>query len=77
MKGTPVSQIFYLKNRDPDRWSDVKSYNNIQISLSKMTDTQLLNEPRSDPKMLASISREIPELNCLPQLEKEENSRKN
>ena len=75
MKDTPVSKTFYLKNRDPNHWPDVKSFNNIQIGLSKITDSQFLNELRSGTAMLSSIALEIPELNQLLQLEKEENYR--
>ena len=48
MSGNPVSQIFFLKNRDPNRWNDVKSINHLQLSVSKMTDSQLLQELKSD-----------------------------
>ena len=54
---------FFLKNRDPDRWSDVKSVNAVQINISKMTDTQLLEELRSDPVMSKSLQSFIPQLN--------------
>ena len=53
---------FFLKNRDPDRWSDVKSVNAVQINVGKMTDTQLLEELRSDPRVYAAITRQMPEL---------------
>ena len=36
MNGNPVSQIFFLKNRDPNRWNDVKSINHLQLNVSKM-----------------------------------------
>ena len=62
MKGTPVSQIFYLKNRDPDRWSDVKSVNAVQINVSKLSDSQLLEELRTDPVLSASLVSMIPQL---------------
>ena len=62
MKGIPVSQIFYLKNRDADRWSDVKSVNAVQINVSKLSDSQLLEELRTDPVLSASLVSMIPQL---------------
>ena len=54
--------MFLFKNRDPDRWSDVKYVNAVQINVGKMTDTQLLEELRSDPRVYAAITRQMPEL---------------
>ena len=54
--------MFFLKNRDPDRWSDVKSVNAVQIKVGKMSDTQLLEELRSDPNVYATITSQMPEL---------------
>ena len=51
----------------------MKSVNAVQINLSRMTDSQLVNELRSEPSLLSAIIREIPELNQLPQIEEEEN----
>ena len=62
MSGSTGAACFYLKNRDPDRWSDVKSVNALQINVGKMTDTQLLEELRSDPRVYAAITRQMPEL---------------
>ena len=62
MSGTPVAQIFYLKNRAPNEWADVQSVNKVQINLSRMSDTELLNELREDPGLAASISAFLPEL---------------
>ena len=39
LNGSTGAACFFLKNRDPDRWSDVKSVNAVQINVSKMTDT--------------------------------------
>ena len=61
--GSTGAACFFLKNRDPDRWSDVKSVNAVQINVSKMTDTQLLDELRSDPVMSKSLQSFIPQLN--------------
>ena len=62
LNGSTGAACFFLKNRDPDRWSDVKSVNAVQINVSKMTDTQLLEELRSDPRVYAAITRQMPEL---------------
>ena len=63
LNGSTGAACFFLKNRDPDRWSDVKSVNAVQINISKMTDTQLLDELRSDPVMSKSLESFIPQLN--------------
>ena len=63
LAGSTGAACFFLKNRDPDRWSDVKSVNAVQINISKMTDTQLLEELRSDPVMSKSLQSFIPQLN--------------
>ena len=44
-----------------DRWSDVKSVNAVQINVGKMSDTQLLEELRSDPNVYAAITSQMPE----------------
>ena len=62
LNGSTGAACFFLKNRDPDRWSDVKSVNAVQINISKMTDTQLLEELRSDPVMSKSLQSFIPQL---------------
>ena len=63
LSGSTGAACFYLKNRDPDRWSDVKSVNAVQINVGKMTDTQLLEELRSDPVISKSLQSFIPQLN--------------
>ena len=63
LNGSTGAACFFLKNLDPDRWSDVKSVNAVQINISKMTDTQLLEELRSDPVMSKSLQSFIPQLN--------------
>ena len=63
LNGSTGAACFFLKNRDPDRWSDVKSVNAVQINISKMRDTQLLDELRSDPVMSKSLQSLIPQLN--------------
>ena len=62
MSGSTGAACFYLKNRDPDRWSDVKSVNAVQINVGKMTDTQLLEELRSDPTTMRSLMSMLPQL---------------
>ena len=62
LNGSTGAACFFLKNRDPDRWSDVKSVNALQINISKMTDTQLLDELRSNPVMSKSLQSFIPQL---------------
>ena len=63
LNGSTGAACFFLKNRDPDRWSDIKSVNAVQINISKMTDTQLLEELRSDPVVSKSLQSFIPQLN--------------
>ena len=62
LSGSTGAACFYLKNRDPDRWSDVKSVNAVQINVGKMSDTQLLEELRSDPVISKSLQSFIPQL---------------
>lgn len=62
LNGSTGAACFFLKNRDPDRWSDVKSVNAVQINISKMTDTQLLEELRSDPTTMRSLMSMLPRL---------------
>ena len=62
LNGSTGAACFYLKNRDPDRWSDVKSVNAVQINVGKMTDTQLLEELRSDPTTMRSLMSMLPRL---------------
>ena len=62
LNGNRGAACFFLKNRDPDRWSDVKSVNAVQINISKMTDTQLLEELRSDPTTMRSFMSMLPQL---------------
>ena len=62
LNGSTGAACFFLKNRDPHRWSDIKSVNAVQINISKMTDTQLLEELRSDPVVSKSLQSFIPQL---------------
>ena len=62
LAGSTRAACFFLKNRDPDRWSDVKSVNAVQINVSKLSDSQLLEEIRSDPVITNSLQSVIPQL---------------
>ena len=62
LNGSTGEACFFLKNGDPDRWSDVKSVNALQINVGKMTDTQLLEELRSDPAKMRSLLSMLPQL---------------
>ena len=58
LAGSTGAACVFLKNRDPVRWSDVKSVNAEQINLSRMTDSQLANELRSEPSLMSAINRD-------------------
>ena len=60
--GNPVSQIFFQKNRDPNRWNDVKSINQLQLNVGRMSDTELLQELKSDPVLSNTFQNIIPQL---------------
>ena len=62
LAGSTGATCFFLKNRDPDRWSHVKSVNAVQINVSKLSDSQLLEEIRSDPGITNSLQSVIPQL---------------
>ena len=62
LAGSTGAACFFIKNRDPDRWSDVKSVNAVQINVSKLSDSQLLEEIRSDPVITNSLQSVIPQL---------------
>ena len=54
--------------------SDDWAFTKVGIPKDKIENTsQLVNELRSEPSLLSSIIREIPELNQLPQMKEEEN----
>ena len=62
LAGSTGAACFFLKNRDTDRWSDVKSVYAVQINVSKLSDSQLLEEIRSDPGITNSLQSVIPQL---------------
>ena len=51
--GSVPAQIFYLKNRDQENWSDVQAHN-VSV-VAKLSDSQLLDEVRSDPKLIEAL----------------------
>ena len=61
MNGTPAAQIFYLKNMAPEQWADVQSIK-VQVNVSKLSDSQLLEELRQDPAILQTLKHVIPQL---------------
>ena len=52
-KGSVPAQIFYLKNRDQENWSDIQAHN-VSV-VAKLSDSQLLEEVRSDPKLIEAL----------------------
>ena len=57
VKGSVPAQIFYLKNRDQENWSDVQAHN-VSV-VAKMSDSQLLDEVRSDPKLIEALETSV------------------
>jgi len=57
IKGSVPAQIFYLKNRDQENWSDVQAHN-VSV-VAKLSDSQLLEEVRSDPKLIEALETSI------------------
>ena len=55
--GSVPAQIFYLKNRDQENWSDVQAHN-VSV-VAKMSDSQLLDEVRSDPKLIEALETSV------------------
>jgi len=53
VKGSVPAQIFYLKNRDSENWADVQAHN-VSV-VSKMSDSQLLDEVKSDPTLARAL----------------------
>ena len=60
IKGSVPAQIFYLKNRDQENWSDVQAHN-VSV-VAKLSDSQLLEEVRSDPKLIEALDGGIESL---------------
>ena len=53
---------FFLKNRRPETWNnDVQSQAQIQINLSRLNDSQLLDELRGDASLLNAVGGRIPQ----------------
>jgi len=57
VKGSVPAQIFYLKNRDQENWSDVQAHN-VSV-VAKLSDSQLLDEVRSDPKLIEALETSV------------------
>jgi hypothetical protein len=57
VKGSVPAQIFYLKNRDQDNWSDVQAHN-VSV-VAKLSDSQLLEEVKSDPKLIEALETSV------------------
>jgi len=60
MKGVPVSQIFWLKNRAPDQWQDTINQKHSIEAVNKLSDTQLLDEIRKDESIASQVSGLLP-----------------
>ena len=59
--GNTHATMFYLKNRAPDQWAnDIQNVAKIQVNLSRISDSELLNELREDPALLNAVN--IPQL---------------
>ena len=56
-KGSVPAQIFYLKNRDQENWSDVQAHN-VSV-VAKLSDSQLIDEVRSDPKLIEALETSV------------------
>ena len=57
VKGSVPAQIFYLKNRDQENWSDVQAHN-VSV-VAKLSDSQLIDEVRSDPKLIEALETSV------------------
>ena len=57
VKGSVPAQIFYLKNRDQDNWSDIQAHN-VSV-VAKLSDSQLLEEVKSDPKLIEALETSV------------------
>ena len=57
VKGSVPAQIFYLKNRDQENWSDVQAHN-VSV-VAKLSDSQLLEEVKSDPKLIEALETSV------------------
>ena len=60
LKGVPVSQIFWLKNRAPDQWQDPINQKHSIEAVNKLSATQLLDEIRKDESIASQVSGLLP-----------------
>ena len=61
LAGSVGASCFYLKNRDSDNWTDTQSIK-AEINVSKLSDSQLLDELRQDPVIVQNLKHFIPQL---------------
>ena len=61
LAGSTGAACFYLKNRDSENWTDTQSIK-AEINLSKLSDSQLLDELRQDPVIVQNLKHFIPQL---------------
>jgi hypothetical protein len=48
--------------KQSNRWNDVKSINQLQLNVGRMSDTELLQELKSDPVLSNTFQKIIPQL---------------
>ena len=61
LSGSVGAACFYLKNRDSENWTDTQSIK-AEINVSKLSDSQLLDELRQDPVIVQNLKHFIPQL---------------
>ena len=61
LAGSTGAACFYLKNRDSENWTDTQSIK-AEINVSKLSDSQLLDELRQDPVIVQNLKHFIPQL---------------
>jgi len=57
LKGSVPAQIFILKNRDPDQWNQEAKRVRMEMEVTKMSDSQLLNELSRESGLLQSLTQ--------------------
>ena len=61
LSGSVGAACFYLKNLDSENWTDTQSIK-AEINVSKLSDSQLLDELRQDPVIVQNLKHFIPQL---------------
>ena len=61
LAGSTGAACFYLKNRDSENWTDTQSIK-AEINVSKLSDSQLLDQLRQDPVIVQNLKHFIPQL---------------